>query len=172
MNIPAKTFLTFIALFFSSFNGHLANANEIPEVKIISHGIYAHSPDNGKTWINPVSDLKIKGNSASPVHIKSTRDIPAQFPLFFGFEYQINELKEKTTTITTEVTHPAIKQSDDKIANSYQAVNKFLILDGKITAINGYLLEDKSEITPGKWTFKIKHKDKVIITQSFNVISQ
>lgn len=172
MKIPAKTFLRFIVPLIFSFNSHLAYANGSPEVKIINYGIYAHSPDNGKTWLNPVSDQKIKGNSASPVHVKDTRDIPARHPLFFGFEYQINGLKENTTTITTEVTHPPIKQADNKFSTSYQETNKFLVLNGKITAINGYLLENNNEITPGIWRFIIKHKNKTIITQSFKVISQ
>jgi len=172
MNIPAKTLLKFIVLTLISFNSCLINATETPEVKIISYGVYAHSPDNGKTWLNPVSDEQIKGNSASPVHVKSTRDIPARHPLFFGFEYQIDELKENTTSITTEVTHPPIIQSDNKVTTSYQETNKFLILDGKITAINGYLLENKNEAVPGKWTFKIKHEGKTIIKQSFEVTSR
>jgi len=172
MKISTKTILQLLALVSVVFSSNLINATEAPEINIISYGIYAHSPDNGKNWINPVSDLKIKGNSASPVHVKSAREIPAQHPLFFGFEYQINELKDNTTTITTEVTHPSIKQPDGKASTSYKETNKFLILDGKITAINGYLLENDSEAVPGKWTFKIKHKGRTIITQSFNVINQ
>lgn len=161
----------YLLLFLIMMNSvALATENKKPDdVVIINYGIFAHSPDNGITWINPVSDKKIKGNSASPVHVKTTRKIPARYPLFFGFEYQLNNLKDKTTTITTEVTHPAMIQADGNTSTDYTEKNDFLILNGKITAINGYLLENETEITPGLWTFKIKHKGKTIIHQQFQI---
>lgn len=156
--------------FFSS--AVIAEKNNGINIQIINHGIYAHSPDNGKTWINPVSDKKVIGKSTSPVHLKSTREVPAQYPLFFGFEYQLDNLKDEIAVITTEVNHPEIKNAEGKKTTSYQEENKFLVLDGKLTGINGYLLENRDEITPGKWTFKIKHKGKTIIQQTFNVIAE
>jgi len=173
MKTPQKALLNkTIFLLILWMSSTQIQASETPVIRIINYGIFAHSPDNGKSWINPVSDQKIKGNSASPVHIETTREIPAQHPLFFGFEYQLEKLKTNTTTITTEVTHPPIKQTDEKVSTSYQESNKFLILNGKITAITGYLLEHKGEITNGEWTFKIKHKGKTIITQNFYVASE
>ena len=163
--------LLFLVLVFTPFisqanGGRAANTDN---VEIINYGIFAHSPDNGTTWINPVSDKKIKGNSASPVHVKSTRKIPARFPLFFGFEYQLKNLTDKTTMISTEVSHPEISLTDGSKSTGYKEQNKFLILNGKITAINGYLLENQAEAIPGKWTFNIKHKGKTIINQQFEV---
>ena len=163
--------LLFLTLVFTQ---SISQANErkiskAEDIVIINYGIFAHSPDNGTTWINPVSDKKIKGNSASPVHVKSTRKIPAKFPLFFGFEYQLNNLTDETTTISTEVTHPAISMADGSTSTGYKEQSKFLILNGNITAINGYLLENQAETAPGQWTFKIKHKGKTIINQQFEV---
>jgi len=161
--------LLFLILVFTQFASQANESKKPEDIVIINYGIFAHSPDNGTTWINPVSDKKIKGNSASPVHVKSTRKIPAKFPLFFGFEYQLNNLTDKTTTILTEVSHPAISLADGGTSTGYKEQSKFLILNGKITAINGYLLENQAEAAPGQWTFKIKHKGKTIINQQFEV---
>ena len=163
-------------LLFLCIASNTAVANEKikkeEDITIISYGIYAHSPDNGKSWINPISDKVIKGLTTSPVHISSTRTIPAQYPLFFGFEYNIQNLEEQTAALTTEVTHPKIKQPDGSFTTQYQQTQKFLVIDGKITATNGYLLENKDEIQAGKWTFKIKLEGKTVITQSFTVIKK
>lgn len=161
--------LLFLTLAFTQYASQ-ANESQKPEdIVIVNYGIFAHTPDNGTTWINPVSDKKIKGNSASPVHVKTTRKIPAKFPLFFGFEYQLNNLTDKTTIISTKVTHPAINQAEGSTSTGYIEQSKFLILNGKITGINGYLLENQAETVPGLWTFKIKHKGKTIIKQQFEV---
>ena len=149
-----------------------AFASEKSDIKIISYGIYAHSPDNGKSWINPISDQSIKGTTSSPVHLLSTRTVPAQYPLFFGFEYNIENLKEQTVNITTEVTHPKIKQSNNSFTTEYKNTQKFLVLDGKITATAGYLLENKNEIQTGEWVYKIKLNDKTVTSQNFTVISK
>jgi len=149
--------------------GNTAFANDKPETKIISFGIYAHSPDNGKSWINPISDQAVKGTTASPVHLKSTRKIPAKYPLFFGFEYNVENLKDQTTDITTEVIHPKIKQADGSFTTQYQQTQKFLVLDGKITATTGYLLENENEIQAGEWIYRIKLNGKTITSQNFTV---
>lgn len=160
-----------ISLLFLFIAGNTAVANDAT-IEIVSYGIYAHSPDNGKSWINPLSDKTIKGTSASPVHLNSTRSIPAQFPLFFGFEYTITNLKEKTIELTTEVSHPEIKRANGAYSTHYSDTNKFLIIDEKVVAINGYLLENKDEIAEGEWTFTVKLKDRTIITQSFIVTNK
>ena len=162
-NTHIKT-ITFL-LISACYNTALAE-----DIEVLHYGIFAHSPDNGKSWINPISDKIVKGKSASPVHIKSSRKIPAKYPLFFGFEYYIKNIKESVIEVTTEVTHPKIKLSENNYQNNYQETNKFLVIDGKINASNGYLLENKNEITPGEWSFKIKIGDKTIITQNFEVI--
>ena len=142
------------------------------DVTVNNYGIFAHSPDNGKSWINPVSDAAIKGTTGSPVHILSTREVPAKHPLFFGFEYNIKNLKENTIDIVTEVTHPKIKQSDGSETTNYQHTQKFLVLDGKITATKGYLLENKNEAQTGDWVFKIKLNGQIIIKQQFTVVDK
>jgi len=159
----------FLYLFAASLSANATEQKTLKDVEVISYGIYAHSPDNGKSWINPISDKKIEGTTSSPVHLNSTRTIPAQFPLFFGFEYNINNLKGALTELTTEVTHPKIKQADGSFETQYKTTQKFMILDGKITATNGYLMENKNEITKGEWVFKIMQKGKIIITQHFTV---
>jgi len=159
----------FLCLFAAGFSASANGQKKLKDVEVISFGIFAHSPDNGKSWINPISDKKIEGITASPVHLISTRTIPAQFPLFFGFEYNLNNLKGSLTELTTEVSHPKIKQADGSFETQYKTTQKFLVLDGKITATNGYLMENKNEITKGEWTFKIMQKGKTIITQRFTV---
>ncbi len=139
------------------------------DITVISYGIYAHTPDNGKSWINPISKKVIKGKSSSPVHLSNTRTIPAQYPLFFGFEYNVSNIKDSIAEFTTEVTHPKIKQADGTYSEQYQHTQKFLVIDGKVTATSGYLLENKDEIQTGEWIFKIKIKGKTVITQRFNI---
>ena len=143
--------------------------NKEKTVTVVSYGIYAHTTDNGKNWINPISDKTIKSTTSSPVHLNSTRIIPARHPLFFGFVYNIENLNGQTAEITTEVTHPKIKQADGSFLTQYKETNKFLILDGKITATNGYLLENNNETQTGEWIFKIKLQGETIITQNFQV---
>lgn len=172
MRTHKKMTAAFSLLFFIlSNNTALANEhnNKKTNVDIVSYGIYAHTPDNGKSWINPISEKSIKGKSSSPVHLSSTRTIPAQFPLFFGFEYKIQNINENITELTTEVTHPKIKQHDGSYSTQYQQTQKFLVVNGVITATNGYLLENKDEAQLGKWIFTLKIKGKTITTQSFNV---
>jgi len=156
-------------LFAAGFSVSATEQKNLKDVEVISYGIYAHSPDNGKSWINPISDKKIEGTTASPVHINSTRTIPAQYPLFFGFEYNLNNLKGSLTELTTEVTHPKIKQADGSFETQYKTTQKFMVLDGKVTATNGYLMENENEITKGEWVFKIMQKGETIITQRFIV---
>lgn len=138
-------------------------------IKILSYGIYAHSPDNGKSWINPISDKIIKGTNSSPVHLKSTRTIPAKFPLFFGFEYTLKNLKGQFAEISTEVSHPGIKQADGNLTTQYKQSQQFLIINNVINATSGFLLEGENEIQEGEWIFKIKVAGQVMTTQSFIV---
>lgn len=174
MLLKRNFFFSLIILYstfsFISLSGHsLAAETTSKGVRIINYGIYAHTPDNGKSWINPISDKKITGTSTAPVHIKTTRTIPAQYPLFFGFEYQLNNLDGKTAKIETIVNHPEMILPDGTTSIGYQQRNQFLILEGQITATNGYLLEAQREIVPGKWTFKIKYEGETIIEQQFHV---
>lgn len=172
MRVSKPTSIVFtllICILTSSITIASENDSKAPIVTIVSYGIYAHSPDNGKSWINPISEKNIQGKSSSPVHLNSTRTIPAQYPLFFGFEYNIDQINEQVTEITTEVTHPRIKQADGSYSTQYQQSQKFLVIDGKVTAINGYLLENNDEIQAGSWVFRIKREGKTIITQQFNV---
>lgn len=152
---------------------NIVTADEInsknKDITVISYGIYAHTPDNGKSWINPISEKAVKGKSSSPVHLSNTRTIPAQYPLFFGFEYNVQNIKNSMAEFTTEVTHPKIKQLDGTYSEQYKHTQKFLVIDGKVTATSGYLLENQDEIQPGEWVFRIKTKGKTIITQRFNV---
>lgn len=165
--ISAALFLLLTSL------SNIVTANEVntknKDITVISYGIYAHTPDNGKSWINPISEKVIKGKSSSPVHLSNTRTIPAQHPLFFGFEYNISNIKDPIAEFTTEVTHPKIKQADGTFSEQYKHTQKFLVIDGKVTATSGYLLENKNEIQTGEWVFRIKTKGKTVITQRFNV---
>lgn len=165
--ISAALFLLLISL------SNIITANESntknKNITVISYGIYAHTPDNGKSWINPISEKPVKGKSSSPVHLSNTRTIPAQYPLFFGFEYNIQNIKKSTAEFTTEVSHPKIKQLNGTYSEQYKQTQKFLVIDGKVTATSGYLLENQDEIQPGEWVFKIKTQGKTIITQRFNV---
>ncbi|MDH5516527.1 MAG: DUF3859 domain-containing protein [Gammaproteobacteria bacterium] len=144
-------------------------AEKSEDITILHFGIYAHTPDNGKTWINPISDKTINSTSLSPVHLKHTRTIPAKTPLFFGFEYQIVGIEDKLIKITSEVSHPQIRQQDGSISSHYNETNSFLVIDKKVTAINGYLLETEDELKAGDWVFHLKKDGKTIATQNFTV---
>lgn len=144
-------------------------AEKAVKITILHYGIYAHTPDNGKTWINPLSDKIISSTSLTPVHLKNTRTIPAKAPLFFGFEYQLSDIESSTIKITTDVSHPNIKQQDGSFSHHYKETNTFLVIDKKVTAITGYLLENKDELQTGNWTFNIKREGKNITNQNFTV---
>ncbi|MDH5391963.1 MAG: DUF3859 domain-containing protein [Gammaproteobacteria bacterium] len=164
-----NTVLKAASILLLSCLSYNALAEQNAGLKILHYGIYAHTPDNGTTWINPVSDKAINSTSASPVHLQSTRAIPARAPLFFGFEYQISGLNEKTIKLDFDVTHPEIKQKDGTISSHYKESSTFLVIDKKVTAIKGYLLENENELEKGKWVFDVKRQGKTIASQHFTV---
>lgn len=150
---------------------HAAASSAADNIKasILHYGIYAHTPDHGKTWLNPVSDKIITSNTTSPVHLLTTNQIPSQHPLFFGFEYQLSNLQDGLVKITVEVTHPPIQQADGSHKSSYHEEYDFLAQKGQLTAINGYLLENSKETQPGKWVFRVRHKNTELFNKVFHV---
>jgi hypothetical protein len=146
-----------------------ANAANDIQASIIEYGIYAHTSDGGQTWINPVSDKMITSNTTAPVHVLTTQEVPAQHPLFFGFEYQLNNLQDGIVKISVDVTHPPIQQADGTYSTTYNEDYDYLAVDGKLSAVSGYLLENKKETQPGKWIFRVRHHDNEILTQEFMV---
>lgn len=163
--------LTTCVLFFTMLSAHSSQASD-PEIKaeIVKYGLYAVTLDNGKTWINPVSDQKVSSPYPEPIHVKTTTKVPAITPLFFGFEYQLSGLPDGTAEITTQVTHPPIMNESGKASTSYEEQHQYLVLDGKLTGLTGYILESKNELTPGQWKFSIKYQNKELVTHEFTVI--
>lgn len=158
-----------ILILLGSTNLALASSSAINS-NIIKYGLYAITMDNGKSWVNPVTDEKVHSQYPEPIHIKTTAEVPAVTPLFFGFEYHIEGLPDGLTEITTNVSHPPIKSADGKVSTGYNEQHKYLVLEGKLTSLTGYILENKNELTPGEWRFSVNYKGKELVSRKFIVV--
>jgi hypothetical protein len=100
--------------------------------------------------------------------VQVTTNVPARIGTRFGFRYTIQGTPSNAPIVLTMVgEHPPYK---DPKTGKTQTRDEYELQSWIGQTYTSYLLEDESELIPGKWKFEVWHMGKKLCEQSFMVV--
>jgi len=100
--------------------------------------------------------------------VQVTTNVPARIGTRFGFRCTIHGTPSNAPIVLTMVgEHPPYK---DPKTGKTQTRDEYELQSWIGQTYTSYLLEDESELIPGKWKFEVWHKGKKLCEQSFMVV--
>ena len=105
---------------------------------------------------------------------KQTQQIPMAKGLLFGFRFQVSGFPKDQVAakLVLKVTHPEMVRPDGSKRNGYSYPIPMQVWDGKIIENTGYRFDKNFELVEGDWRFEYWHEDKMLFSQTFQVVKQ
>lgn len=101
-----------------------------------------------------------------------TDAIEAQPGTRFGFRFRIRNLPdERETVFRTVVRHPPMRLPSGKTRDHYEMETRLRVFGGSVIETTGYGFDHDFERVPGRWTFEHWYGDKLVVAQSFTVLT-
>lgn len=100
--------------------------------------------------------------------VASTTDVPLTLKTRFGFCFTLTGIyPDGPTELTKIVSHPPIRRADGVTGNSYTATRQVRVVNGRVSACEGYGFDHDYELVAGTWRFTILHAGRALVTQQF-----
>lgn len=160
-----------LAVLFAGFAASSAYAQkaQVSRIDVTEYGLY--TADITKKQQSPTG---VSHNIVNNIrHAVTTRTVPAQLGVHFGFRYRIVGKPTGAPVTLTKVTifppgglhKPGV--ATPILQNKYDLARKI----GQ-TSFTDYSLEDSWEVVPGTWTFELWVGNRKLTSQSFEVVKQ
>ncbi|WP_299624779.1 DUF3859 domain-containing protein [uncultured Tateyamaria sp.] len=136
-----------------------------PPLTYLSHGIDCTLPDgeivSGQDTVD--GEVIVNTSPGTPILIE-TLTAPTQVGLSLMIAFSVQP-DTPPTTLTASVTHPPM--GPQRTTRQTWSLN---VVGGDKKAF-GYGLEDKFEEVPGLWTFRLADGDRVLLQQTFTMVT-
>ena len=144
-------------------------AQQVTSIDVTEYGLYTLNVTSKQQQATGVSH-----NTVSDVrHAATTRTVPAQIGVRFGFRYRVNGNPQGQRVELKKVTiFPAPGLKSPKSAQPLQKSEYTIVRQTGAVSYTGYGLEDAWEVVPGKWTIQIWQDNRKLTEQVFNVVKQ
>lgn len=148
-----------------------AQAPQIDRIDVVEYGIYTADEQAHKLVPGAAAGTEnIVGNIH---HILTTRNIPAQQGVHFGFLFTpIGGPEDKTVTFRQVTIFPpsGLRNPDTQ----QLSVQEEYDIDARLgkTIFKGYCFDNDWEVVPGAWTFQLWYQGRKLVDQVFTVVNQ
>jgi len=144
-----------------------AQTPHIERIDIVDYGIYTADLQSAQRDAQGI----LQSSSTNVRHVQTTRDVPAQLGVRFGFRFRVvgapigAEVRLKKITIFPPggLRNPA---SGQVISRLEDTLTTTVGNDARYTA---YKFDDPWELAPGPWTIELWHGDRKLASQSFTI---
>ena len=100
--------------------------------------------------------------------VASTTEVPLTLETRFGFCFTVTGIRpDGPTELTKAVSHPSMRRADGTTGSSYTATRPVRVVNGSVSACEGYGFDHDYELVAGTWTFTVSHAGQVLVTQQF-----
>jgi hypothetical protein len=162
--------LTLLLLLFAA-TGAYAQTARVDRIDVVEYGIFTantqsmqSAPGTASGTVSTVADIR---------HAATTRTIPAQQGIRFGFRYTVIgapagadvPLHMVTIFPPPGLTNPATQQR--KAQSEYDSSATI-----GTASYKGYQLTDPWEVVPGVWTLQIWYQGRKLAEQKFTIVKQ
>lgn len=150
----------------------LSQTAQIKSIDVIEYGIY--TADIAKTQQGPAGQSGIGRHAVVNIrHAATTRTVPAQHGVHFGFRYRIVGAPNGAPITVTKVTiFPPPGLHKPGAAKPIQRSQYTLPRKIGESSYTDYSFDDPWELAPGTWTFELWVGGRKFASQSFQVAKQ
>ena len=153
----------------------LVSAQAAAEItaRVLEYGYYQNTKPTQRMRNDELpSGYERSGGKASLA--KQTQQIPMAKGLLFGFKFEIKGFPKDQVAakLQLKVTHPEMIRPDGSKRSGYSYPIPMHIWNGGITENTGYRFDKGFELVEGEWRFEYWLKDKMLISQTFQVVKQ
>lgn len=100
--------------------------------------------------------------------VSTTTEVPLKLNTRFGFCFTISGISpDGPAELTKVVSHPPIRRADGTIKSSYTARRPIQVVNGRVSACEGYGFDHDYELVPGVWKFALLYDGQELVTQQF-----
>jgi hypothetical protein len=147
--------------------GAYAQTTQIERIDVVDYGIYTADVISSQRDAQGI----LQSSSTNVQHVQTTRDVPAQIGVRFGFRFRVvgapsgAEVRLKKITIFPPggLRNPASAQA---ISRSETTLTTTV---GNEVTYTAYKFDDPWELTTGPWTIELWHGDRKLASQNFTV---
>ena len=159
-----KATLSFLLLVLGFSGIAQAQSVEIDRIAIIDSGIYSVSSGSD-------ADKSPSGSDAGIKLIKKTSTIEARIGVTFGFQYVVVGRPRSEQVQLTEITlFPPPGLKDPKVKSMMLRHEQQIdVAIGELDATL-FTLEHDWELVPGKWIFELRQGDRLLASETFEVV--
>jgi hypothetical protein len=145
---------------------------QVKSIDVIEYGIY--TADIAKTQQGPANPSGIGHHTVVNIrHAATTRTVPAQHGMQFGFRYRIVGAPNGAPITVTKVTiFPPPGLHKPGVAKPIQRYQYTLSRKIGETSFTDYSFDHPWELVPGTWTFELWVSGRKLASQSFQVTKQ
>lgn len=137
-----------------------------PVGKVTEAGLYVIG-DEAPTLMPGTPSGQGRSTSTSKL-IASTTEVPLTLKTRFGFCFTLTGIHpDGPTQLTKVVNHPSIRRADGTTGSSYTATRPVRVVNGSVSACEGYGFDHDYELVAGTWTFTIVLAGQALVTQQF-----
>jgi hypothetical protein len=145
-----------------------AQAPQIDRIDIVEYGIYTAKMTGERAAPNAV--MGAVASLGDVQHAVTTRTIPAQQGVRFGFRYKIVGAPENARTLIHIVTifpSPGLTNPATRKTASRSEYDATATIGG--TEYQDYGLDNAWEVVPGRWTMQIWYQGRKLAEQTFTI---
>jgi len=147
--------------------GAYAQTPQIERIDVVDYGIYTAEVMSSQRDAQGL----LQNTSTNIQHVQTTRDVPAQIGVRFGFRFRVVgapsgaevRLKKITTFPPGGLRNPASAQA---LSRSETTLTTTV---GNEVSYTAYKFDDPWELTTGPWTIELWQGDRKLVSQSFTV---
>jgi Domain of unknown function (DUF3859) len=167
LQIRAMVFAA-LAVSIAPANAHSQTA-QVKRIDVIEYGIYTDEiikTQHEQTGLtrNTVGNIR---------HAATTRTVPAQHGVTFGFRYRIVGAPNGAPITVTKITiFPPPGLHKPGVAKPFQRDQYLLSRKIGETSYTAYSFDDSWELVPGTWTIELRVGGRKFVSQSFQVVKR
>jgi hypothetical protein len=165
-----RTVLALLLLTFPAMNAS-AQMLRVDRIKVAEYGIYTADVDSAV--LAPGTPAGARTEVSDVKHAATTRSIPAQTGVRFGFRYILVGSPSGVTLPLHMVTifpKPGLRAHPGARPQARSEFDKPVTIG--TTSYRDYSFEQDWEIVPGVWTFQIWYQGRMLAEQKFTVVKQ
>lgn len=139
-------------------------------IEIVEYGLYTASLVNKER----LPDGTVRTSVSGVTHMKTTREVPTELGVRFGFRFKILGAPKADSTPLKKILifPPEGLQPPDKTNRVFRSEVNFLPPLGEEAGYTGVFLSEAWMLIPGPWTIEIWAGDRRLVTESFIVTKQ
>ena len=162
-----RTVISVLLLLLSSA-GTYAQTPQIDHIDVVDYGIYTANTESIEALPGTAaSDLAIRNDIR---HVKTTRTVPAQQGMEFGFRYVVVGAPVGTVVPLHMVTifpSPGLRNPATRQIKAQSEYDRSKTIG--TTSYRSYVLDNGWEVVAGIWTFQIWYQGRKLAEQKFTV---